>query len=122
MDEHDALYARALAMMVVGSHGRVQLQGTPWECFIAERDGLTLSWYPNRTARLMLLTIHAPDCVLETEFANLTDERPVVLHHVPGPWQQRLFKAAKPRLRWRDRTRWTAPWKRNNGWPFNHVA
>lgn len=111
----DALFAHALALKVLGSHGRAQPEGAR---FIAETAGLTVSLYPDRAGRPMLLTIDAPGRVLEVEFATLTDESPVVLHHVPGEWQHRLFKAAKPMLPWHDRTRWAAPWKRRAGWPF----
>ena len=96
----DALYAHALALTVLGSHGRVQLDGTPWRCFIVEHNGLTIQLYPERDGP-MLLTVDAPDRVLAVEFASLTDAdaSPVVLRHVPGAWQQRLFAAAKPRLK-----------------------
>lgn len=122
-DEQDALYARALAGIVIGAYGRVQLPDMPYHYFVAEHSGMTITLHPNRpAARPMLLTIDASDRVLELEFASFDDDHVVIVKHVPGPWQRGLFKAAKPKLKWRDRTRWAAPWRRGRDWPFNHAS
>jgi hypothetical protein len=117
----DAAVACVLAMTVIGSRGRVQLEGTVGEFFVAEHDGLTVSLYPNRSGRPILVTVDAPGRVLEVELDRLDDEAPNIVQHSPGDWQQRLFAAAKPKLRWSERTRWAAPWRRPRGWPLLHL-
>jgi hypothetical protein len=110
----DPYAAWALGLILIGEHGRVQLEGTRWRYYVAEHDGLTVKLYLNRVP--MVLSIDAPSRVLEFESDNLEGDNAKVVRHEPGPWQDRLYEATKRRRGWRA---WVMPSRKS---PFRQAG
>jgi hypothetical protein len=110
----DLYEARALAVMFVARYGRAQASEAP--CTVAERDGLTVTYYPRRSPRLLL--VDAPDDRAETPARVLSIEwndgdawRVAIETYHRGRWQSRLKTMVHPRPwleRWRAVAMFTA--------------
>jgi hypothetical protein len=110
----DMYESRALAVMFVQRHGQEQANGTP--CHVAERKGLTVTYYPGRSP--MLLTIDVSDRptapstrVLSLEWNDGDAWRVAIETYHRGRWQSRLKTMVYPRPwleRWRALALFTA--------------
>jgi hypothetical protein len=97
----DIYEARALAMMFVRKHG-CALQSSP--CLQAVSNGLTVTFYPNRSP--VLLTIDAPPGarVLSLEWNDGDAWRVAIETYHSGRWESRLKALVHPRP-WLERWR-----------------
>lgn len=118
-NDEDAYVALSLALMLVTDQGVGHELSDGEQYAVATVDDLTVSYHPNLTP--VLLTISAPARVLEMEMDDPEGGGARVVSHVPGPWQQKLWQAAKGRLPWHKRSRLAAPFSRRAGWPFNQA-
>jgi hypothetical protein len=97
--------ARALALALVRKHGRWQHSAST--CLIAERNRLTVTYYPHRSP--LLLTIDASGesaeaRVLSIEWNDGAAWRMAIETYHRGRWQSRLKAMVQPRpwlQRWR---------------------
>ena len=99
--------ARALALAFVKKHGRWQRSAST--CLIAERNRLTVTYYPHRSP--LLLTIDASGesaepiaRVLSIEWNDGAAWRMAIETYQQGRWQSRLKSMVQPRpwlQRWR---------------------
>ena len=106
--------ARALAIRFVKEHGRWQPGATAF--LVAERNGLTITYYPHRSP--LLLTIDASgetagrfERVLSIEWNDGDAWRVVIEAYHPGRWESRLKTMVHPRPwleRWRAVALFTA--------------
>jgi hypothetical protein len=88
----DIYEARALAIKCIKKHGHI---GGSGECLQAIRNGLTITYHPNRLPRL--LTIDAPERVLALEWNHGDAWRLVIETFDRGRWQSRLKTTANPK-------------------------
>ena len=97
----DIYEARVLAMMFVRKYG-CALQGSP--CLQASGNGLTATFYPNRSP--LLLTIDAPPGtrVLSLEWNDGDAWRVAIETYHSGRWESRLKAMVHPRP-WLERWR-----------------
>ena len=101
----DIYEARVLAMMFVRKYG-CALQGSP--CLQASGNGLTATFYPNRSP--LLLTIDAPPGtrVLSLEWNDGDAWRVAIETYHSGRWESQLKAMAHPRP-WLERWRALVP-------------
>jgi len=88
----DVYEARALAIECIRKYGRRSDSG---EGFQAIRNGLTITYHPDRLLRL--LTIDAPERVLALEWNAGDAWRLVIGTYHRGRWQCQLETTANPR-------------------------
>jgi hypothetical protein len=105
----DIYEARVRALALLRRCGRAQLVGTPWRCLEADRGGIVVTIYPQRSP--ILLTIDAPGesaepfgRVFAIQYESSNAWRIIVDVYHPGPWQRRLKKLVHPRP-WLERWR-----------------
>jgi hypothetical protein len=102
----DVYEARALAMMFVRKHGRTSVPGG---CLQAVRDGLTVTYHPNRSPVLLTIdtnnqSVERFSRVLALEWNDRDAWRMVIETYHSGRWESRLKVMVHPRpwlKRWR---------------------
>ena len=106
--------ARALAIRLVGKHGRWQQGAEP--CRVAERNRLRVTYYPHRRPRWLAVDV-AGDAhgrttrVLDIEWNDGDAWRVAIETFSPGRWESRLKASVYPRPwleRWRAMALFTA--------------
>jgi hypothetical protein len=106
--------ARALAIRLVRKHGRWQNNASTF--LVAERNGLTVTYHPQRSPRLLTIDISGETAgrferVLNIEWNAADAWRVAIETYRSGRWESRLKMTVHPRPwleRWRAMALFTA--------------
>jgi hypothetical protein len=96
----DVYRALALAMIFLGRHGHA-IPASP--CLRASGNGLTVTYYPNRSPVLLMIDALG-DRVLSVEWKDGDAWRMAIETFQPGRWESRLKALVHPRP-WLERWR-----------------